>query len=126
MTRYRIGVDIGGTFTDFVLEDTVKGTLKLGKILTTPDDPSNAVMAGLKHLLNESKISAIDISVVVHGTTLATNAVIERTGAKTGLLTTAGFSDVLAIGREFALRLLRSTNRASRAVGAALAPSGCR
>lgn len=100
MTRYRIGVDIGGTFTDFVLEDTVEGTLKLGKVLTTPDDPSNAVMEGLGHLLKESGISATDISVIVHGTTLATNAIIERTGAKTGLLTTAGFRDVLAIGRE--------------------------
>ena len=47
MARYRIGVDIGGTFTDFVLEDTIEGTLKLGKILTTPDDPANAVMEGL-------------------------------------------------------------------------------
>jgi len=100
MARYRIGVDIGGTFTDFVLEDTIEGTLKLGKILTTPDDPANAVMEGLERLLKESRISAADISVIVHGTTLATNAVIERTGAKTGLLTTAGFSDVLAIGRE--------------------------
>ena len=100
MTRYRIGVDIGGTFTDFVLEDTVASSLKLGKVLTTPSDPSDAVMEGLGLLLDASKISANDVSVVVHGTTLATNAVIERTGANTGLLTTAGFRDVLAIGRE--------------------------
>ncbi|HSD40290.1 MAG TPA: hydantoinase/oxoprolinase family protein, partial [Burkholderiales bacterium] len=100
MARYRIGVDIGGTFTDFVMEDIERGTLTLGKTLTTPADPSDAVIEGLERLLEEAGISAGEISVLVHGTTLATNAVIERTGARTGLLTTAGFVDVLAIGRE--------------------------
>ena len=100
MARYRIGVDIGGTFTDFVMEDIERGTLTLGKTLTTPADPSDAVIEGLERLLGEAGISAGEIAVLVHGTTLATNAVIERTGARTGLLTTAGFVDVLAIGRE--------------------------
>jgi N-methylhydantoinase A len=100
VARYRIGVDIGGTFTDFVLEDTERGTLRLGKKLTTPSDPSDAVIDGLERLLGEAGVAAGELSVLVHGTTLATNAVIERTGAKTGLLTTAGFVDVLAIGRE--------------------------
>jgi N-methylhydantoinase A len=100
VARYRIGVDIGGTFTDFVLEDTERGALRLGKTLTTPSDPSDAVMEGLERLLGEAGVAPGDLSVLVHGTTLATNAVIERTGAKTGLLTTAGFVDVLAIGRE--------------------------
>ena len=100
MARYRIGVDIGGTFTDFVLEDTARGMLRLGKALTTPHDPSDAVMDGLERLLAETGIAAGDVDVLVHGTTLATNAVIERTGARCGLLTTAGFVDVLAIGRE--------------------------
>ena len=100
MARYRIGVDIGGTFTDFVLEDTERATLRLGKTLTTPADPSDAVIEGLERILREAGISARDVGVLVHGTTLATNAVIERTGARTGLLTTAGFTDVLAIGRE--------------------------
>ena len=100
MARYRIGVDIGGTFTDFVMEDIERGTLTLGKTLTTPADPSDAVIDGLERLLAEAGISAGEIAVLVHGTTLATNAVIERTGARTGLLTTAGFVDVLAIGRE--------------------------
>lgn len=100
MTRYRIGIDIGGTFTDFVMEDVERGTLTLGKTLTTPGDPSDAVMVGLERLLKELGVPAGEIEVLVHGTTLATNAVIERTGAKTGLLTTAGFVDVLAIGRE--------------------------
>lgn len=98
--RYRMGVDIGGTFTDFVLEDVERGTLKLGKTLTTPADPSQAVIQGFEHLLKEVGLGAGDIGVLVHGTTLATNAVIERKGARTGLLTTAGFVDVLAIGRE--------------------------
>jgi N-methylhydantoinase A/oxoprolinase/acetone carboxylase beta subunit len=100
VNRFRIGVDIGGTFTDFVLEDVERGTLRLGKTLTTPADPSEAVIRGLERLLAEAELSARDISVLVHGTTLATNAVIERKGARTGLLTTRGFVDVLAIGRE--------------------------
>lgn len=100
MARYRIGVDIGGTFTDIVLEDTTRGTVRLGKSLTTPGDPSEAVLSGLDRLTREAGITLADVSVLVHGTTLATNAVIERTGARTGLLTTAGFVDVLAIGRE--------------------------
>ena len=100
MNRFRIGIDIGGTFTDFVLEDVERGTLRLGKTLTTPSDPSEAVIRGLERLLSEADLSARDISVLVHGTTLATNAVIERKGARTGLLTTHGFVDVLAIGRE--------------------------
>jgi N-methylhydantoinase A/oxoprolinase/acetone carboxylase beta subunit len=100
VARYRIGVDIGGTFTDFVMEDIERGTLTLGKALTTPADPSDAVIDGLERLLAEAGIAAGEIVVLVHGTTLATNAVIERTGARTGLLTTAGFVDVLAIGRE--------------------------
>jgi len=100
VARYRIGVDIGGTFTDFVMEDIERGTLTLGKTLTTPADPSDAVIDGLERLLAEAGISAGEIAVLIHGTTLATNAVIERTGARTGLLTTAGFVDVLAIGRE--------------------------
>ena len=100
MARYRLGVDIGGTFTDFVLEDVATGRLHLGKTLTTPREPGDAVIEGMGRLLRETGIAAGDIDVIVHGTTLATNAVIERTGAKTGLITTAGFIDVLAIGRE--------------------------
>jgi N-methylhydantoinase A/oxoprolinase/acetone carboxylase beta subunit len=100
LADYRLGVDIGGTFTDFVLEDVKDGRLHLGKTLTTPSDPSDGVIAGLQALLASSGVAAEKIDLVVHGTTLATNAVIERTGAVTGLLTTHGFIDVLAIGRE--------------------------
>ena len=97
---YRLGVDIGGTFTDFVLEEVGTGKLHLGKTLTTPSDPSDAVIEGLRSLLATTGIAASEIGLVVHGTTLGTNAVIERTGARTGLLTTAGFIDVLTIARE--------------------------
>ena len=97
---YRLGVDIGGTFTDFVLEEVGTGTLHLGKTLTTPSDPSDAVIDGLRSLLATTGIAASKIGLVVHGTTLGTNAVIERTGARTGLLTTAGFIDILTIARE--------------------------
>ncbi len=69
-------------------------------MLTTPEAPGDAVIAGIERLLGEAGIAAADVGVVIHGTTLATNAVVERTGACTGLLTTAGFVDVLAIGRE--------------------------
>ena len=97
---YRLGVDIGGTFTDFVLEEVSTGKLHLGKTLTTPSDPSDAVINGLRSLLASTGVAAGDIARVVHGTTLGTNAVIERTGAGTGLLTTMGFVDVLTIARE--------------------------
>ena len=100
MAGYRLGVDIGGTFTDFVLEEVGTGRLHLGKTLTTPSDPSDAVIEGLKALLASSGCPAGELTQVVHGTTLGTNAVIERTGAVTGLLTTEGFRDVLAIRRE--------------------------
>ncbi len=100
MADYRLGVDIGGTFTDFVLEEVGTGRLFLGKTLTTPTDPSDAVIDGLADMLASSGVPAAGITQIVHGTTLGTNAVIERTGAVTGLLTTEGFRDVLAIRRE--------------------------
>jgi N-methylhydantoinase A len=100
MSLYRLGVDIGGTFTDFVLEDAATGQLYLGKTLTTPAEPADGVIKGLQELLAKTGIAASSIGLVVHGTTLGTNAVIERTGAKTGLLTTDGFIDVLTIARE--------------------------
>jgi len=100
MARFRVGIDIGGTFTDFVLEDTASGSVRLGKLLTTPSDPSDGVVDGLRRLLADAGVAAREVDIVVHGTTLATNAVIERTGARTALITTDGFTDVLAIGRE--------------------------
>src|ERR671919_2218432 len=98
--RYRAGVDIGGTFTDLLLLDEHTGEMIIGKILTTPDDPSMAVMQGLQALLAERSLNAASVSATIHGTTLITNAIIERKGAKTGLITTQGFRDALEIGRE--------------------------
>jgi N-methylhydantoinase A len=98
--RVRIGVDVGGTFTDFVLVDDHSKFIHTGKRLTTPGDPSRAIIEGVERLLGESKtlISAVDA--VVHGTTLVTNTVIERKGAKVGLITTGGFRDSVEMGRE--------------------------
>ncbi|MBI2462557.1 MAG: hydantoinase/oxoprolinase family protein, partial [Candidatus Rokubacteria bacterium] len=96
----RIGVDIGGTFTDLVLIDERSGALAVDKVLTTPKDPSQAVEAGLVRLLAEAGAPAGEVRTLIHGTTLATNAIIERKGAKTALLTTRGFRDALEIGRE--------------------------
>ena len=93
------GVDIGGTFTDLVLTAGAE-TPKTHKILTTPREPARAVLEGLAELLERERLKFEDLLLVVHGTTLATNALIERKGAKTALLTTHGFRDVLATGTE--------------------------
>jgi N-methylhydantoinase A len=98
--RYRVGIDIGGTFTDLVLIDDETGEQAVGKILTTPDDPSQAVEEGLCEVLEREGVEAGQLSMVVHGTTLVTNALIERRGARTALLTTEGFRDAIAIGTE--------------------------
>ncbi|MBI4276858.1 MAG: hydantoinase/oxoprolinase family protein, partial [Armatimonadetes bacterium] len=98
--RYRLGVDIGGTFTDFVLMEQHTGRLLLGKTLTTSRDPSVAVVKGFERLMREHGLGAGQVDLIIHGTTLATNALIERKGARTGLITTAGFRDVLEIARE--------------------------
>lgn len=97
---YRIGVDIGGTFTDFLLLDDRDGSIAIGKTLTTPDAPARAVIEGITELLATNAVRPGQIAQVVHGTTLVTNALIERKGAKTGLLTTKGFRDAVEIGRE--------------------------
>ena len=96
----RIGVDVGGTFTDFVLHDPARNLVATGKRLTTPDDPSEAIVAGIARLLEETGLKPADLHSIVHGTTLVTNTIIERTGCKVGLLTTDGFRDSIEIGRE--------------------------
>ena len=95
-----LSIDIGGTFTDFTLHDTVTGELKVHKALTSPDDPSRALIQGLREFLKEVGASTEDLRLIVHSTTLATNSIIERKGAKTALLTTKGFRDILEFGRE--------------------------
>ena len=96
----RIGVDIGGTFTDLVWVDEATGAVRVGKLLTTPKDPSQAVEEGVVTLLHEAGAGAAAVRALIHGTTLATNALIERKGARVGLLATAGFRDAVEIGRE--------------------------
>src|SRR2546428_754049 len=96
----RLGVDIGGTFTDLVVINEATGTTRVGKILTTSKDPAHGVEQGIAALLDDARIPAGAVRAVVHGTTLATNALIERKGARTALLTTEGFRDALEIGRE--------------------------
>ncbi len=99
-TLYRLGVDIGGTFTDFALYDQTARTVSIHKRLTTPEDPARAVIEGVESLLAGAAVAVTDVAAVVHGTTLVTNAVIERRGAKTGMLVTAGFADLLDMGLE--------------------------
>jgi N-methylhydantoinase A len=96
---YRVGIDIGGTFTDLLLIGR-DGRSVIGKTLTTPGDPSLAVETALRAALGEGLARAGERGTLVHGTTLVTNAIIERKGAATALLTTAGFRDALEIGRE--------------------------
>jgi N-methylhydantoinase A len=97
---YRIGVDIGGTFTDFALFDDRSRNIQTYKVLTTPADPAEAVIDGVAALTRTANIAASDVGMVVHGTTLVTNAVIERKGTPTAMIVTRGFRDVLDIGLE--------------------------
>ena len=97
---YRIGVDVGGTFTDFTLHDDTSGDIRFFKVPSTPSDPSQAIEDGLVEMLASFRLSASKVSYIGHGTTVATNIVIERRGARTGLLTTNGFRDVLELGRQ--------------------------
>ncbi len=96
----RIGFDVGGAFTDFVLADARDGSVRLHKRLTTPQDPAIGAMEGLAAIVAEHGVDFADIAEVIHGTTLVANAVIERKGARLGLVTTAGFRDVLEAGTE--------------------------
>src|SRR5919199_1585554 len=98
--HHRAGIDIGGTFTDLVLLDDATGERAVGKILTTPEDPSEAVEKGLSELLEQEGVAASQLATIIHGTTLVTNALIERKGVKTALLATEGFRDAVAIGTE--------------------------
>src|SRR5436190_5397820 len=96
----RIGVDIGGTFTDLVVFDDASGSFAVGKTLTTPRDPSQAVETVLLETLERDGVAASDVQQLIHGTTLVTNAIIERKGAPTALLATQGFRDSIEIRRE--------------------------
>jgi N-methylhydantoinase A len=94
----RVGVDIGGTFTDIVVTRP-DGALLVSKVSSTPEDPGRAVVSGLAALLREARIPPAAVAEIVHGTTVGSNAILQKKGARTGLLTTRGFRDVLEIGR---------------------------
>src|ERR671930_1700316 len=95
--RVRVGVDTGGTFTDFVYH--ADGRARIFKVPSTPDDPSRAITEGLRRVAAETGARLQDLE-VVHGTTVGTNALLERRGARAALVTTAGFEDVIEIGRQ--------------------------
>lgn len=97
---YRIGIDVGGTFTDFTLIDEKDGKVSFFKVPSTPHDPSEAIERGISGLIVQEQISPAEISFLGHGTTVATNLIIERKGAKAGLITTRGFRDVLELARQ--------------------------
>ncbi len=97
---YSLAIDIGGTFTDLVLLSSNLEHLAVNKILTSYPDPSNAVLEGLGRLLSNEDVDPRSVGRLIHGTTLVTNTLIERKGARTGLITTRGFRDALEIGRE--------------------------
>ncbi|MGE0651128.1 MAG: hydantoinase/oxoprolinase family protein [Alphaproteobacteria bacterium] len=96
----RLTFDIGGTFTDFVLEHGSSGERHFWKVLSTPKDLSVAVMEGVGHLLEQAALPPQDVNSILHATTIATNAILERKGAKTALVTTKGFRDIILIGRQ--------------------------
>ncbi|TBL77889.1 hydantoinase/oxoprolinase family protein [Paenibacillus thalictri] len=98
--RYMVGVDVGGTFTDVTLIDTRSGEILNHKVPSTPDDPSRAIMNGVEQILQMNGVPVSDVRYLAHGTTVATNSLIERKGALTGLLVTEGFRDLLEIGRQ--------------------------
>ena len=95
-----IAFDIGGTFTDFALRDTDTGQTEIWKVPTTSREPARAVLDGLRARFSDGSVPPADITKALHATTIATNAILERKGSRTALLTTAGFRDILLIGRQ--------------------------
>ena len=98
---YRLGVDVGGTFTDVLLVDERSGGTCRAKTASTPDDQSVGVLRGIEKVCGSAGIALADIAQVLHGTTVATNAILEGKGARVGLVTTQGFRQVLQIARSF-------------------------
>ena len=98
MRQVRVGVDIGGTFTDIVLLDP-DGRIHTKKVSSSVDDYARAIVDGLREVFEETGLGGRDVVEVLHGTTVASNAILELRGARTGLITTAGFRDVLEIRR---------------------------
>ena len=99
-SRYRLGIDIGGTFTDATLINENTGEISVGKVPSTPEDPSIGFMNAADRMLGDASLSPKEVEYVVHGTTVATNAIIEKKVAPTGFITTFGFRDLLEIQRQ--------------------------
>src|SRR5262247_1922859 len=97
---YRIDVDVGGTFTDLALIDEGSGALTIGKVPSVPTDPAVGILQGIQQLLTENGIAPAQVTYLAHGTTVATNTLLQHKGAKTGLITTRGFRDLLEIARQ--------------------------
>ena len=98
--KYRLGIDVGGTFTDAMIINEETGEIRIGKVPSTPKDPSIGFLDAVDTILKENNIEAQDVTYVVHGTTVATNAIIEGKMAATGFITTEGFRDMLEIQRQ--------------------------
>ncbi len=105
MTAWRVGIDIGGTFTDAALVNAETGQVRVVKVLTTPEDPAKGFMTALERGLAECGAAGRDVAATVHATTVATNAIIEGKTARVGMLVTRGFRDILEIGRQIRSRL---------------------
>src|SRR5919197_580861 len=99
MSRFRVTVDTGGTFSDFVCFDETEGTLSILKVPSTPDDPSRAILSGLELILSRG-VPADAIGYFCHGMTVGTNALLEGKGVKTGLLVTKGFRGIYEVGEQ--------------------------
>lgn len=99
MTRYKLAIDTGGTFTDFCLMGE-NGELYIAKEPSVPEDPSRAVLTGIKNIVQKTGVDPGQIDFILHGTTVATNAILERRGARLALITTRGFKDIIYIGRQ--------------------------
>ena len=97
---YRLGIDVGGTFTDLVLYDEASASLVVEKVPSVPADPSEGIVDGIVRLLRRARVAPAAVDHVAHGTTVATNALLEKTGARTALITTRGFRDLLEIARQ--------------------------
>jgi 5-oxoprolinase (ATP-hydrolysing) len=95
----RIGVDVGGTFTDLVLVDEQTGRIAVDKVPSTPDDPARGTIEGLRELCGKAGVPLADIDNLLHGTTVATNIALTHTGAEVGMITTEGFRDIIHIAR---------------------------
>lgn len=97
---YRIGVDVGGTFTDVCMFDQEKGDAMIYKLPSTPWDPSEAIAKGIQETMDKNQVSPQAVAYLAHGTTVATNATLERKGSKTGIITTKGFRDLIELARQ--------------------------